>query len=209
MTVSPEFAYRVQVKKHNGWQSFKTARFGISVGKPYHEGLKLRAAFEWAQKRFEHIEVRVSDTLQRHNMEGTEDERYTAALKAGDAWLARNHDTLAAFPNLIIYRWDSLLKDPEYPYYKAEISHQLECLSAFRAAFEEDVRGYMSRRDGDDSRCRSFLVEEFAAFAMLHDRRPAADIYPGSASSTPLVLRPGYNMTRIDFKRVPRQDLAA
>lgn len=211
MNVSNDFAYKAKVTRHNGWQQFSWARFGISVGMPYHEGNKLKAALEWAQKRFPHVEVVVSDTLQRYNMPGNPAYNFEATRTAGDAWLSRNGQVLKTVPDLLITRWDDLLQDPSYPEYLEVVNQRLQD-PKFRAAMADDMAAYIGRTGQNRQTCVDYLCEELAVFSMMRDQRPAAEVYPGSFLKCRMLLRPDFNMTRIDFVRVPKvehHDLAA
>ncbi len=202
MSVSNEFHYKAKVTRHNGWQNYTTARFGISVGMPYHEGDKLRAALDWAIPRFKKIEVRVSDTLQRYNMPGNPDDNKDLARAAGDAWIERNRSTLNRVPHLFLFRWDDILEDLRYPGYYQEVEKRILKDTDFNEAIRDDAEEYSRRTHREISICISFLKEELAAFSLLQDKSPAAEVYPGSFLKSRMLLRPDFNMTRIDFLRV-------
>lgn len=208
---SHQFTYRAQVKSHCGWQKFDRARFGISVGKEYHEGEKLKAALDWALPRFKYIEVRVSDTLQRYNLAGGDTPwNHLISRQAGDAWLARNSHILEKVSGLHLFRWDDVLNDPNFLASQALIDARLQSDPTFLAAVEEDVAAYAGRTGRDLEICRAFVREELAVFNLLQDCRPAAEVYPGSFLHSRHALRGDFNSTRINFVRVkPRSDIAA
>jgi hypothetical protein len=177
--------YKAKVVRSGNWQRYRVARMGISVGQPYHEGDKFRAACEWVSSRFDHVQIMVADTLQRHNMPGG-DTRWNRLLaeQAGDAWLARNQSSIDLISNQEILRWDDLLADPAYPLY---------------------------RRHPGMALCGSeYIREEVAVILMLQHRTPAADIYPGSFLPIwGMLNRPDFSLNKIDFLRVPSPQKAA
>lgn len=193
-------SYRVNVKKADGWKRYNRARLGISVGKEQHEGEKLCAALTWATKRFDHIEVRVSDTLQRYNFSGRPDDNWHAARKAGDDWMSRNKYVLELFPDIFLYRWEDVLFDSDIEFHKKVISTKMED-PIFRDAFEKDIAAHIIRTGKDPQKCRAFAQEELAVFNLLQEKRPAADIYPGTYLTCRRFLRDDFSLVRIDFDR--------
>lgn len=91
-------AYKVKVKHGDDWKLHDTCCLDISVGKNYHEGVKLEATIGWAQHRFKHVAVAVNDTLQRFNAMFTggmtEAEAAELARQKGDEWILRNKEIL-------------------------------------------------------------------------------------------------------------------
>lgn len=208
MFSSNNFTYRVNVKKANNWKRYNRARLGISVGKPNHEGEKFFKTLEWVNARFRDIEVRVSDTLQRFNFPGDPASNIAACHMAGTDWIERNKTVLKKYPNILLYRWDDLLNDPDLPRHRNILAQKM-AEPDFRDVFEADVQEHAFRTKKDPDRCQAFMLEEFAIFHMQQEKRPASDIYPGSFFACHELLRDDFALTRIDFDRVPLPAVAA
>lgn len=196
--------YKVKILKPNNWRKYPVGRLDISVGMPYHEGEKLKAAVAWAGERFSHLIVSVADTLQRHNFmaEGMEKEAaYNHSYQLGTEWIERNHAILAG---ATIIRWDQRLMHPLYAQYtRRTLGHFADC-PAFQASLEQEAGTYAIRKGQSVSADRiNYLIEEVAVFDMLFCIEPAADVYPGSI--LPFWDQGIYQgkaaFTRIDFTR--------
>lgn len=193
-------SYRISVKKADGWQRYDRARLGISVGKEQHEGEKLCAALIWATQRFDHVEVRVSDTLQRYNFFGVPNNNWEMARKAGDDWLIRNDPILKLFPKIFLYRWDDVLFDRDIESHKKIVDVKMKD-PLFQMAFEKDITTHAMRTGKNIDICYAFAQEELAVFSLLQEKRPAADIYPGTYLRCRRFLRDDFSLVRIDFDR--------
>lgn len=207
MSVSNEFYYRAHGKNKEKWNKYTRVRFGISVGKEYHEGDKLRAALTWAQEQgFAQIEVRVSDTLQRYNMPGDPDNNLEMSRALGDAWIERNRPILVSVPNLRLFKWDDVRNDPAFPEYVAAVKQRL-CDPTFRSAIQGDIDTFQARVGEERAKYSlAFLTEELAVFSLLHDQRPAVEAYPGTFLTCRQLLRPDFALARIKFKRVQMEE---
>jgi len=181
-----------------GGRKFSRCRLDISVGQPYHEGEKFKAAVDWvnryAEDPFVRCDVVVVDTLQRHTMAGLGADPAAASVEArlaGDEWILRHRDDLATLtmPWRIV-RWDELLGHPRLPAMRARLGRLTEAEPNFRAAISTAGTAFVARIHArgipvpDDERllrCScDYLLEEMAVIAVLQEERPAVDCYPGS-----------------------------
>lgn len=197
MSVSKQFkaqtgAYKVRVKQGR-WQGYDTARLEISVGQPYHEGEKFRAAVAWARERFPNVVLLVNDTLQRFNMmfetrlPEAEAERITGRL--GDEWMERNSDATAG---CLIVRWNDWKSKPDYPQTHRKTLRLFNTNRRFRAAItnaiaevwdrrcEEGTPYAPERKDEFFRNSRDYLLEETTILAMAYRTFPGVSVYPGS-----------------------------
>lgn len=195
--------YTVKVKKQlccgETWRSFKTARLLISVGQEYHEGAKLRAAINWCAKRFNHVEILVGDTLQRHSFslnDGMDPaEAFEKARIAGDDWLARNAATIGTLPSVSVTRWEAWRVNSAFRPRLLQIMSAYEDLPEFRDAVDEAAMGYCARKSRIDALqdagyrkktldlSYQYIFEELAIYSLIADGEPVIDIYPGSCLS--------------------------
>jgi tRNA-dependent cyclodipeptide synthase len=182
-----------------GGGAFPRCRLDVSVGQPYHEGEKFKAAVDWVNRYagapFDSCDLIVVDSLQRHTtvaLEGLEPvAAYCRAIRAGDEWLARNREAIAAFAvPMRLWRWDELLASPRY----AELRTRLERLLVAEPRFGDAIRrgaaqfaerlrqrGVPLRDEDRLLRCSTdYLLEEMAVIAFLQEDRPGIDCYPGS-----------------------------
>ncbi|MEV4436608.1 tRNA-dependent cyclodipeptide synthase [Streptomyces sp. NPDC049585] len=144
----------------------------ISVGQRYHEGDKLQATVDLANRSgFGQVTIAVADTLQRTNYTGLPPEQaYAQALAAGDAWLARNAAILDRLTmSHPVLRWDQALRDPMYPVFRERIEHAYHHEPDYRQAVHATVARFLdrllARRPDTDTLaafhdCLAYLIEE-------------------------------------------------
>lgn len=156
----PTGPYKLSLNSKAPWRSFDRVRVQVSLHNPRYEGAKWQAINEWCCHRFKHVDIILSDTLQRHN--GADAKK---ARQEGDAWLLRN----PVKGNLI--RWDELLADPSYKPAATKVQNAYRDDKAFRARLNSKARNHQSGPE--------FLLEELAVFSFLFER-PAIDLYAGS-----------------------------
>lgn len=167
----------------------------ISVGQPYHEGERLRAAIDYINENFAQCTIALGDTLQRHNIEPSlaETETYQLALKAGDDWLERNtHYIQALTIPYKIDRWDTWLNTADYRASHALVYAAYENDSNFRAGFHKTIDQFVNRlrnrNDLNEQKLRevaqnslAFLLEESTIIMLLWQREGYNYIaYPGA-----------------------------
>jgi tRNA-dependent cyclodipeptide synthase len=173
-------SYRVKLIRGGGYDRFDTARLCISVGQEYHEGEKLKAAFDWAANRFQHVIISVADTLQRHNINATD--AHAEALKRGDAWLNRNEDAFKLLKNHEVQRWDMWLNHRDYPTMHQCIKQLYRQHAGFRHDIDITASSFAEKHATASEACRQYLLEETAVFAIQHAETAAVDVYPGTLS---------------------------
>jgi hypothetical protein len=176
----------------NSWQNYETLCLAISVGKPVHEGDDLDAAIGMLVNIGKPVIIRLSDTLQRHNLmiEGMDHmSAFHAALDNGDAWLDRNAKAIKRLgPSTKIIRWGEVLLDHDFVSIHSAFIKLSRHNETFKEAMERDVSRFMARRAGLSEatktgllRCsRAFLVEEIAGQTLLGRRLSYARFYPGN-----------------------------
>ena len=189
----PSGPYKVSPKNIVRWQRADTVRLQISVGKPVYEGDKFFALCEWAAQRFDHVELIVSDSLQRHNlmMSGAMDEAAAHRISNldGEAWLLRNARAITQITTPEIIRWDTLIADPRFNLARVHLDYLYQIDASFSAALEGTIDAFWQRnteawatqQERLDARMhsRAFLLEELAVFTYLC--APAGlDVYAGS-----------------------------
>lgn len=202
-----------KVKRACQWDSFKHARLQISVGQDYHEGDRLKATLEWASNNFDTVTVCVNDTLQRHNMEFSGVDAKKAldlSENNGREWIERNIETMRAYPNIRIVRWNEWAGRKEYPQILQKMHDLYNNSSSMKDAVETEIYNFWKRRgDGVQEHYSSFhyhaknyLLEECAVFSMMFSEQEAADIYPGSTLLPCALFKDmgKYGFTRIEFK---------
>lgn len=177
---SPSGEYKVYVNKKAPWQHYNTARLQISVGKPRYEGTKFFALVEWCKHRFEHVELIVSDTLQRHNYRWQLDcdpaSAWKLARRDGEQWLKKNAAIINHLPSHSITMWDDLIGDGFTPYpsngsLNIVLDNTIQDFAA-RQSISNEVYGMFYQHS------KSFLLEELGVFRDLFEA-PAIDIYAG------------------------------
>lgn len=166
----PSGLYKVCLNKKAPWQSHDRARLQISIGNPKYEGDKFKALCEWISHRFAHVDVIVSDTLQRYNIKELYGEERARQISKdeGDRWLSRNKEALAMLTSKTVMRWDDLLQQAQYCEHKKEMDGLYEENADFRMNVIK-----AAKNDPE------FILEEIAVFKELF-KTPAMDIYAGS-----------------------------
>jgi tRNA-dependent cyclodipeptide synthase len=176
-------SYRVTVTHSPGWRRHGDGILLISVGKEYHEGIKLSSTIAWARARFESLYVLLADTLQRHNDPASDAEAVAKALAAGDAWLTAHAPELEATGKLrAVARWNELLCLPAYGEVLAQFRRIAVANETLREAVRVDIRRFLDRqvtlRPDSAERSESYLLEELAAITLHARRQPGARLYP-------------------------------
>jgi tRNA-dependent cyclodipeptide synthase len=224
-----DFDYSVRVKNGAGWRAFDRARLMISVGQPYHEGKKLKAAVDWINRNPEirHVHISVNDLLQRHNHIAAgllESQASAVALAEGTLWIERNADILASIKaETTLTRWNDWLSRPEFAQSVSALAAYADTDILFEDALNTDAHALAERKirrgeivahlDRLVSHSRDYIDEELAVFALHSRELPAAEVYPGSnlasahyliGKDLPEAIRPlaGRHFTRIDFAHI-------
>ncbi|MCB9989318.1 MAG: hypothetical protein H6868_08325 [Rhodospirillales bacterium] len=169
-------SYKVCINKRYGTLSTGNCRVQVSVGSPKYEGEKFAALMEWAVRRYEHVQVIVSDTLQRHNgPEPDSPAAWNKARRQGMEWIKRNR---LALEGVELVMWDDLLAHPSYGPAASEIAAALR-QAPVRSQIEGTAQQFARRNGASVVASINFLTEELAAFALLF-QKPAIDVYAGS-----------------------------
>lgn len=225
--------YAVRVKGGNStrrtWRAFDTLRLEISVGQPYHEGDKLRAALQWAAPRFGRTVILCNDTLQRFNLQFEQEisgpAAFALARRAGDEWLYRNLPAIAAtLPAYEIYRWEAWKRASGYFDALAATRRLHRDYEPFRAMIDGAITEIWDRRCDRTHAYRharraefyalstDYLIEEVAVFAVAYRNLPGISAYPGSFGDLWAMFLNGHvpdapeglqnaDCLRIDFQR--------
>ena len=167
-------------------------RMEISVGQSYHEGEKLTAALNWAE-RFDNVYLLLGDSTQRYNLmyeQGlSEQVAESIARRRGDEWLERNADALAAHPRFTVTRWNDWKHSGDYITTRWQIGRLYRDLPEFREAIDAaTTQAYQRRSYTDWARfaelSRQYLLEESAVFALAYGKLGGFSAYPGSFLDT-------------------------
>ena len=188
-------AYKVKVKGGDDWKQHDTCCLDISVGKDYHEGVKLESTIGWAKERFNHVAIAVNDTLQRFNdmfERGMTEEAATEnAQKEGDAWIERNKAILDELPSYEIFRWNDWTGRSDFPEKFERAQSLYDQNQEFRDNIDEQIQSLWERRSKANPQLKErksefffmsymYLMEETAVFSMMAEARNDIHIYPGS-----------------------------
>lgn len=187
----PTGRYKVHVSDGD-WRPYKAARLQISMNNPKHTGDKFAAEAEWVASRFEQVQLVVSDTLYRYNIMAShgvdEPMAYALALQIGDRWLSENAAAISMLPSKEITRWDDWLRYPGFADSHAQI---IECYTKdkeFARQIDDTASAFVVKNgtvSAEKSQryvelSRTYLLEEIAAFAVMHDAVTMIDVRPGS-----------------------------
>jgi len=185
------------------WKDYPLLCLAVSVGKAAHEGEDLAAAVAMLAATGKPCLIRLSDTLQRHNLMAGgmgADESWITSRQKGDDWLERNSRLFKALASPpIIVRWDQVLKDPEFSDVHTAFVHLAQDHNPFAAALQSDVDRFLARRPSASreeatiiAACsRAFLLEEVAGQTILGRHYSYARFYPGKALEVLQVVRDG------------------
>lgn len=192
--------YKVNVqhsRSTHSWTAFNSARFQLSIGQKYHEGLKFQSHISWAAPRFKKTLIMVNDTLQRYGLmfseNISEEEAYNITKKYGNRWLDDHGDIIDTHPNAVTYRWDFWIQHPDFPERLQSIKGLYKTNSLFKNALDKDITNIWNRRVSQNHSLYTpekfdhfhhiscmYLFEELAAYSIMFDQEKAIDIYPGS-----------------------------
>ena len=223
--------YKAQMRNVPDWRDFSCAILSISVGAPYCEEDKLRAAIDLVNRRFASCVIDLGDSLQRHNMMAAgmcEAEALIVSHRAGDEWLYRNRFAINSLtiPRQLV-RWDHWRQHPEYAYTRRCVDFAYKANRGFQQAVELDINGFLSRRSANDcldrqwfaAHSRDYLLEEAAGNSLLERAFPGVVLYParelhslalirtGAVPEIPAGMQDG-RWAIMDFKHIePRQTL--
>lgn len=187
----------------NAWQSYEMVGLGISVGKDAHEGEDFAAAAQMIVATNKPCLIRLSDTLQRHNLmaQGMDaGEAWQRSRELGTAWLKRNESVLATFdPEPRVIRWDSVILLPEFNDVLAAFVRLSSEHADFSSALNDDVSLFLSRRafasrteEQISAACsRAFLLEELAGQTLIGRQYSYAGFYPGKPAGVLQLVRDG------------------
>lgn len=189
--------YKAKIVQNCSWQQFSTCALTISVGQPYHEEEKLKAAVAWAGQRFERCFVYVADTLQRHNLVLSPDYSlkfaYQIAKKKGDDWIFRNRDVLKS---TIVKRWNDWLSADAFKENHDMVKNLYLENVPLQAAVNADITNYLNKHMKDFSdlpfrrqQCLKYILEELAVMNMWGMDGTLVEIYPGSELQSARLLR--------------------
>ncbi len=180
-------SYKVRARGKWDWREFDTVRLEISVGQPYHEGGKLKAATDWAKENFKNKVLILGDAPQRYNMMFTqgisEDEAYKLSLKTGDEWLERNKEFLN---DIKITRWDEWKAHADYKETYKQVIKIYNTNKQFYTALQNAISEIWIRRyiDKYDKKAffamsEEYLLEETSVFAVAYYTIGGISAYPG------------------------------
>lgn len=183
---SPTGPYKVCLTNASPWKEYDKSRLHISVGSEKFEGDKFYALCEWAANRFDQIIIVLSDTAQRYNLlmqnKMSVNEAWIKSKYEGDLWLERNQTALDLLNSKTLYRWDDLIKHPDYLNTRLEIARIYNGRSSFFAAVNDTIETFLHRNatKANERNCWLYIMEELAAFHILFKEHSAINVYPGS-----------------------------
>lgn len=178
--------YKVKVLSGATWRKFKSARLDISLQNPKQVGEKFEATLLWALNNFEHVEISLADTLQRHTFSADYninlDKAYNLTLREGDMWL-HYHDNIIKKFNIPVVRWDDRIINPKFDLYCQMVRDLYLSDLAFKKLVNKDCNAFMLRRGYSEEQrllVLNYILEEQAVFSMLSQKENSIGIYPGS-----------------------------
>jgi hypothetical protein len=177
---------RGRVKAHINWDGYTGGGVILPVcpRSPAIRRRNLVASLEALRERTDRIRLVLCDTLDRHNLSGTDTER--EARRAGDQWLQSClPDIRRFFPSvdqpLNLFRWDDVRKDPSFAQRHDVLITMYRSSEAVRMVIERIAGQYLKKRDAhlkkyglsfdrDREMARSavYLIEEFAGTAVYN-----------------------------------------
>ena len=176
--------------------SVSTCLLTISVGQEVHEGEKFSAILELVEKNFEACIMMVDDTLQRHTIAISTDEKLGDALmhasrQAGDAWLLRNQTAYSKIKiPFMICRWDQWLKHENFALVRSMLKRCYDDDLSYKDCFDETIDSFLSRYSRRDPKkyyvsderiralCLEYLLEECAAMCLWSELKCEFEVYP-------------------------------
>lgn len=179
--------YKVRGFADFDWTQKRLVRLEISVGQPYHEGAKLQAALEWANRHFDQTVLLLGDTLQRYNlmMDGVAAEQARkSAFDAGEQWLKRHAEYIK---DLQIFRWDDVLQHPDFGIIRKKVGDLYQKDNHVKKMIDESIKEIAIRRHIESHRDVQFfdlslqyLLEEITGAVIENQLYPGVSAYPGS-----------------------------
>jgi len=175
-------------KKYNAaidWGDFEGDAIVLPVC-PRSQGVKGRnflATLQALSERVDHVHILLCDTLDRHNLEGTAQERELQAHMNGSAWLEENLPLIKAhFKSFDVRRWDDVRRDPSFER-RLSLMHKLyEQSAAMRRIVDNVASHYLVakeerlarkelpfNREIEKQNSVRYLLEEFAGDAVYNE----------------------------------------
>ena len=182
--------YKIRARGLRNCPDQSTCRLEISVGQPYHEGSKLEAALNWAE-RFSSVSVIVCDEPQRFNIAFRESsplqQAWDKARQQGEAWIARNRTLLEQHRRFDVIRWPRWKESPNYEPAREEAGRLYGANDNFKVAIDKAMRavfdrnGYPAERYVDfKALSTEYLLEETAVLSLAFDALRGFSAYPGT-----------------------------
>jgi len=172
--------------------------FLVSVGQPYHEGLKLEAALKCMNKNFKEIVIIVGDTIQRYtyavHQHKTAQELLAFAENEGSKWLERNGSIIEKTltkPHKI-FRWDHFRKHSLFNSTYAIIDNASKSDDVeYKLAFEECSKEFLQRASRNSLNlapestelCMQYLKEECTCMCLWTEENCEFLTYPYGINS--------------------------
>lgn len=185
---APTGAYKVKVKSNKNWP-YRNARIQMSLRNDKYEDQKLYALLEWANHRFDNVELIISDSLVRHNLMFelgiNENEAHNKSNELGTQWLERYSHLLRSF-DIKISRWDDWLSHHNFNKSYRAVLGQFDVNSQLKTAVKNTIDRYWMRQGHYQEKSyelyipcgTNYMLEELAVFnCMFPDK--AAEIYAG------------------------------
>jgi len=196
-------SYRRAHIRGSAWKSYPSVCLAVSVGKAVHEGTDLEAAINMLVATQKPCVIRVSDTLQRHNLMAAGMDVRAARQRShdmGDEWLERNAHLFARFalPPIVV-RWDDVINHSDFDAVHTAFILLSKRQGMFSEALSRDVNLFLSRRSNlsheemiiAEECSRGFLLEELAGQTLLGRRYSYARFYPGKPAEVLELVRDG------------------
>jgi hypothetical protein len=146
--------YKVSLQTQGKFESHqyidKTALLLVSVGKEYHEGIKLSCTIDKInQSGFGSCVIAVADTLQRHNYyTNVASDNYRRSLDCGTEWIRNNNEHLSKLKmKSKVLRWDECLHRKEFKHYYDKIVNEYYSNENYRQSINETIGVFAERNN--------------------------------------------------------------
>ena len=178
--------YKVKVLSNAVWRKFKSARLDVSLQNTKQIGEKFETALLWAIDNFEHVEISLADTLQRHTFSADYnvdiEKSNNMTIREGDVWIDYHRDLLEKH-NIPVIRWNERISHVDFEQYHQMVRELYLTNLEFKKLVNDDCNSFIQRRSYSENKrlfVLNYILEEQAVFAMLSQKENSIGIYPGS-----------------------------
>ncbi len=192
----PTGRYKVKILSNCPWKGVSNIRLGISLGGSYPEEDRLFALLEWADARFDNVDILVADSIHRHNImfERSIDESFALelAMAEGDDWIDRNEAIFSTLKSYKIHRLNELKCHSEFIKLHSDFKALFLDDSTFQTLIKQDIDSMWARRvkynklqpeasfDDFFEHSKNYILEELAIMDIFIAMFPGVEAYPGT-----------------------------